>query len=149
MYKTIADAALQEAQKAFDAKEIPVGAVIFNTKTYQIIARGHNQTITKCDVSAHAEIRALQKACQKLKTTHLQGYSCYTTLEPCAMCAQALAWAGVDKVLFGAYDPKSGGVEHNARVFNHTHHKPEIIGGMEEKKCQALLTRFFKGLRNG
>ena len=148
MYKAIADIALQEAQKAFDAKEIPVGAVIFNTKTKQILSKEHNQTLALFDVAAHAEIRALQKACKKLKTTHLQGYSCYTTLEPCAMCAQALSWAGVDKVLFGAYDPKSGGVEHNARIFNHAHHKPDVIGGLEEKKCQALLTHFFKELRS-
>lgn len=149
MYKTITDAALKEAQKAFEAGEIPVGAVVFNTKTKQIVATAHNQTLALYDVSAHAEIRALQKVCKKLKTTHLQGYSCYTTLEPCAMCAQALSWAGIDVVMFGAYDPKSGGVEHNARVLNYAHHKPEIIGGVEEKKCQALLTRFFKELRHG
>ena len=64
------------------------------------------------------------------------------------MCAQALSWAEVDVVFFGAYDPKSGGVEHNARVLNYAHHKPQIVGGMEEKKCQDLLVRFFKGLRH-
>ena len=148
MYKTITDTAFREAQKAFGAKEIPVGAVIFNTQTKQIIAKAHNQTLTLSDVTAHAEIRALQKACKKLKTTHLQGYSCYTTLEPCAMCAQALAWAEIDTVLFGAYDPKSGGVDHNARVLTYAHHQPQVIGGLEEKKGQALLVKFFKELRD-
>ena len=148
MYKTIMAAALKEAQKAFDLKEIPVGAVIFETKTGRIVARAHNQTLTQQDVTAHAEIRALQKACKKLKTTHLQGYGCCATLEPCAMCAQALSWAEVDCVLFGAYDPKSGGVEHNARVLTFAHHKPEVIGGLEERKCQDLLVHFFKELRN-
>ena len=148
MYKKITSAAIKEAQKAFDAREIPVGAVIFDTQTKQIISKAHNQTLARQDVTAHAEIRALQKACKKLQTTHLQGYGCYTTLEPCAMCAQALSWAEVDAVFFGAYDPKSGGVEHNARVFDYAHHKPQIVGGMEEKKCQDLLVRFFKELRH-
>ena len=148
MYKTIITAAVKEAQKAFKAKEIPVGAVVFNTQTKQIVARAHNQTLALPDVTAHAEIRALQKACKKLQTTHLQGFSCYVTLEPCAMCAQALSWAGVDRILFGAYDPKSGGIEHNARVLKYAHHKPEVIGGLEEKQCQALLVKFFKELRD-
>lgn len=147
MNKTIIEIALEEAQKAFDADEIPVGAVLFETKTEKIIISTHNQTEEKFDISAHAEILALREGGIILKTNNLSGYSLFTTLEPCPMCAGALAWAKIDRVYFGAYDPKSGGIEHGARVLEHTHHKPEVYGGLEEKKCMQLLKKFFERKR--
>ena len=82
-----------------------------------------------------------------LKTNHFSGYSLFTTLEPCPMCAGALAWSKIDRIYFGAYDPKSGGIEHGARVLNHTHHKPDIYGGLEEEKCALVMKKFFERKR--
>ncbi|MBQ4084299.1 MAG: nucleoside deaminase [Alphaproteobacteria bacterium] len=147
MNKIIVETALEEAQKAFDTDEIPVGAVLFETNTGKIIATAHNQTEKMNDISAHAEILALREGGKILKTNHFSGYSLFTTLEPCPMCAGALAWSKIDRIYFGAYDPKSGGIEHGARVLNHTHHKPDIYGGLEEEKCALVMKKFFERKR--
>lgn len=147
MNEEVFQIAFSEAQKAFDEEEIPVGAVLFETKTGKIIAAAHNLTEQNKDVSAHAEILALKRAGEKLQTTHFQGYSLFSTLEPCPMCAGALAWAQIDRVYFSAYDSKSGGTEHGARIFEHTAHCPEIYGGIREKEGAALMKKFFKEKR--
>ncbi|MBO5997721.1 MAG: nucleoside deaminase [Alphaproteobacteria bacterium] len=144
----IIQTALDLAKEAFDSGETPVGAVIFDSKTKEILCSAHNLTEKENDATAHAEILAIRKAGKLLKNPNLSGYSIFSTLEPCGMCACAIAWAKLDNVYFGAYDTKSGGVEHGARMFEHTHHKPNVFGGLHETECLALVSDFFKNLRN-
>ncbi|MDJ1407416.1 MAG: nucleoside deaminase [Candidatus Midichloria sp.] len=135
--------AINEARKAFDAAEVPVGAVIVCGE--QIIAKIHNLSINNIDITAHAEILALRKASHKLQTRYLTECDLYVTLEPCAMCAYAISLARIRRLYFGAYDPKTGGVDHGPCIFAHssTHHKPEYYGGIEERRCSKLLKDFF------
>ncbi len=127
--------------------EVPVGAVL--VKDNQIIARSANRVETDKDPTAHAEMIVIRQACHLLQTTRLLNCQLYVTLEPCAMCAQAIAHARISHVYFGAYDPKGGGVEHGARIFQQPtcHHIPEIMGGLEEQACSDLLKQFFAGKR--
>lgn len=145
----IVERALQKAKEAFDMDEIPVGAVIFNTKTFEIISSAHNETVQKYDPLAHAEIVAIRQACQKLNVKQLVGYSIFTTLEPCVMCAGAIGWARLDNVYFGASDPKTGAVDQGAQVFIHpqTHHKPNVVRGIRAEECGVLMSQFFKAKR--
>lgn len=135
--------ALLEAQKAFDAKEVPVGAVV--VRDGAVVARAHNLTVSQQNPLKHAELIAIQGACGALNRPYLEDCELYVTLEPCAMCAGAIAHARLARVYFGAYDPKSGGTEHGARVFDHpqSHHKPEVYGGIMEGECAQLLKDFF------
>jgi tRNA(Arg) A34 adenosine deaminase TadA len=135
------DLALDEAKKAAGLGEVPVGAVLYRGE--DILAVAHNKTEARRDPTAHAELLALQAALAKTGQIYLQDCTLAVTLEPCAMCAQALSWARVGEVRFGAYDTKSGGVVNGARVFNHAHHKPQVIGGQQEAACQKLLRDFF------
>ncbi|MDR1267099.1 MAG: nucleoside deaminase [Holosporales bacterium] len=139
--------ALAQAERAFSAGEVPVGAIV--TRAGKVIARAGNKIVAPFDPTGHAEIRVLRQACARLKTTHLTDCDLYVTLEPCPMCAQAIAWAQVRRLYFGAYDPKSGGVEHGPRIFTHAscHHQPEVVGGCEEALCRAVLVRFFSSKR--
>ena len=143
----IIQTALDLAKKAFDSGETPVGAVIFDTKTKKILCSAHNLTEQDNDPTAHAEILAIRKAGKLLGNTNLSGYSLFVTLEPCSMCAAAIAWAKLDNVYFGAYDVKSGGVEHGAKMFTYTHHKPNVFGGFHETECANLMSNFFENLR--
>ncbi len=145
----IFDAAYQMAEQAFNQNEVPVGAVVFHPETNEIIARAHNLTETNQDPTAHAEIIAIQKACRKLNVKRLDGYDLFVTLEPCVMCAGAIAWARIRTVYYGANDPKTGGLNQGACVFTHpqTHHKPLVIGGIEAEKCGALMSQFFQQKR--
>lgn len=145
----IVDLALQKAKEAFNADEIPVGAVVFASKTFEVISCAHNETIQKCDPLAHAEVIAIRQACEKLQTKQLVGYSIFTTLEPCVMCAGAISWARLDVVYYGASDPKTGAIEQGTQVFGHsqTHHKPLIVKGIQQKECGNLMTDFFKAKR--
>ncbi|MDR2902655.1 MAG: nucleoside deaminase [Lactobacillales bacterium] len=149
MNDLIFKAALHQARKAGALQEVPVGAVVFDTRTGEIVAKAFNQTEKKRDPTAHAEILAVQKACRKLKCKRLPGYSLFVTLEPCPMCAGALSLARLDHVYFGAFDPKTGGLMQGARVFEHpqTHHKPQLTGGICAPDCGALLSDFFKAKR--
>jgi tRNA(Arg) A34 adenosine deaminase TadA len=144
MFRTYMDDALEEAAKAFERGEVPVGAVIVETSG-NIIARAGNETRGRMDPSAHAELIAIRKACNTLKTERLLNCDMYVTLEPCAMCAALIAHARIRRVYFAASDPKSGGVEQGARVFEHkqTHHVPEIYSGIGEEKAVKLLRDFF------
>ena len=148
MEKVIA-LALDMAKKAFELGETPVGAVVFDTKTKRIISSAHNLTESQNDSTAHAEILAIRDAEKALGVSNLSGYSLFATVEPCAMCAGAIAWAKLDKLYFGAYDTKSGAVENGVHFFESStcHHKPEIVGGLHEADCSALMTDFFKEKR--
>jgi len=139
--------ALAEAQRAYEDGEVPVGAVV--VKNGQIVGRGHNQVERLADPTAHAEMLAVRAACGALGSERLVGASLFVTLEPCAMCAGAIAAARLARVVFGAEDLKSGGVLHGARVFSHpqAHHAPEVLGGVGEAEAAALLRAFFAGLR--
>lgn len=139
--------ALAAAHAAGDRGEVPVGAVIVRDGT--VIATSANAVIEGSDPTAHAEMEVLRAAAKVLKTPYLVDCDLYVTLEPCAMCAGAIALSRVRRLYFGAYDPKGGAVEHGPRFFTQPTclHKPEIYGGILEAECSALLRTFFEGLR--
>jgi tRNA(adenine34) deaminase len=143
------DLALNEAQQAALAGEVPVGAVIVDARG-QVLAAAGNRTRRDCDPTAHAEILAIRQAAAILGQERLVGCTLYVTLEPCAMCAGALVHARVARVIYGAADPKSGGTDHGARVFTHpqSHHRPEVIGGISDEACSTLLVDFFAQRRS-
>ena len=143
------DLALGEARAAGGRGEVPVGAVIVDSDTGKIIASAGNRTEEDNDPTAHAEILAIRNATSTQGQTRLENFDLYVTLEPCAMCAAAISLARVRRLYFAAYDPKSGGVEHGAKVFEHAtcHHKPEVIGGLNESEAAELLMDFFKAKR--
>jgi len=137
------DAALALARDAALRGEVPIGAVI--VRSGAVIASGHNLVESTPDPSAHAEIVAIRAACALLGSPRLIDCDLYVTLEPCAMCAQAISFARIRRLYFGAYDPKGGGVEHGARIYQQPtcHHAPEVVGGINEAECGALLQNFF------
>lgn len=139
--------ALQLAKKGFTLGEVPVGAVIAHKN--QIIASAHNLTETNNDPTAHAEILVIRAACELLGSPRLPECDLYVTLEPCAMCTAAISFARIRKLVFGAYDPKGGGVEHGGGFYHQAtcHHAPEVIGGVMESECGALLKGFFRERR--
>ncbi|MBP6769629.1 MAG: nucleoside deaminase [Reyranella sp.] len=141
--------ALAEARAAGRRAETPVGAVIAGPAG-NLLAREGNRTRERADPTAHAEILAIRAACAAAGSERLPGAVLYVTLEPCAMCAAAIAAARIARVVYGAPDPKSGGVEHGARVFDHpqTHWRPEIVAGVMETESAALLRAFFAERRN-
>jgi tRNA(Arg) A34 adenosine deaminase TadA len=143
------DHALEQARAAAAQGEIPVGAVVTDASG-AIIASAHNRTEATQNPTAHAEFLALQAAAAARGQKYLADCTITVTLEPCVLCAGAIAAFRVGKLVFGAYDPKTGAVEHGPRVFTHatTHHKPEVIGGVRDSDCAALLAGFFAGLRN-
>lgn len=147
--ETILKIAYEQAQKAFKEDEVPVGAVIYNSNTGEIISTAYNETEKTKNPLAHAEILAIQKACETLNTKRLNGYSLFVTLEPCVMCAGAISHARLDAVYFGAFDPKTGAILQGAEVFKHTqtHHKPIVQGGINADENGKLLTDFFKAKR--
>jgi tRNA(Arg) A34 adenosine deaminase TadA len=141
--------ALDEAIKAESLGEVPVGAVIVDARTGEVICSSHNEVETKKDATAHAEMIVIKKACEKLGEARLDFCDLYVTLEPCVMCAGAIAHARIRRLYFGAYDPKGGGVEHGVRVFENKNcnHKIEVYGGILEQKCSQMLKAFFAKLR--
>jgi cytidine deaminase len=143
------DVALAEARAAGERGETPVGAALVDPATGRLVARAGNRTRELADPTAHAEIVAIRAACAAAGSERLPGLELYVTLEPCAMCAAAIAAARIALLCYGAPDPKSGGVEHGARVFAHpqAHHRPEVFGGIAETESAALLREFFAGLR--
>ena len=143
------DKALEEARDATARGEVPVGAVLV-APGGEVVARAGNRTRELHDPSAHAEMLAIRAACAAAGSERLPGHVLYVTLEPCAMCAAAIAAARIARVVYGARDPKSGGVHHGARVFSHpqAHHVPEVIDGIGEEAAAALLQEFFASRRN-
>jgi tRNA(Arg) A34 adenosine deaminase TadA len=140
--------ALEEAAKALERGEVPIGAVIVENFG-NIVARAGNETRARLDPSAHAEVLAIREACTVLKTERLVNCDMYVTLEPCAMCAALIANARIRRIYFAASDPKSGGIQQGARIFDRkqTHHVPEIYSGIGEEKAAKLLRNFFSKKR--
>jgi tRNA(adenine34) deaminase len=140
--------ALVEAGKAVAAGEVPIGAVI--VKDGAVIAAAHNAPRSLSDPTAHAELLAIRAAAQVLGNERLDGCELWVTLEPCAMCAGAIAHARIAKVYYGASDPKGGAVEHGARVFEQAQclHRPEVYPGIGEAEAAEVLRRFFRDRRN-
>lgn len=136
------------AEDAKDADEIPIGAVI--VKDNRIVGRGYNQTELLQDPTAHAEMIALSAACSTIGNKYLEGCTLYVTLEPCPMCAGALVWSKIDRIVFGASDPKSGacGSVFNLASNNKLNHQVEVIQGVLEQDCEWLLKQFFEGKRS-
>lgn len=137
--------AIEEAKKAIDSDDVPVGAVI--VKNNVMIAKGHNLVEERSCCLYHAEILCIEEASRFLNRRLLEDCDLYVTLEPCAMCAGAIAHARIKRLYFGAYDPKGGFIDHNARVFKDTLHKPDVYGGIQEEECAQLLKDFFKNKR--
>ena len=140
--------ALALAKEAGEAGEVPVGAVLTDAKG-EVLAQTHNLVETDHDPTAHAELLAIREAARKLGLKRLEGAVLYVTLEPCPMCAQAIAFARLGRLVFGAYDPKAGGVDHGPRIFTQPgcNHVPEVIGGFQEEAAAALLKDFFAARR--
>ncbi len=141
--------ALEQAEAAARVGEVPVGAVLVDPLAGAVLARAHNLVEGSSDPTAHAELLVIRAAAAELGAARLTGADLYVTLEPCAMCAQAIAFARLRRLYFGAYDPKGGGVEHGPRIFRQAtcHHRPEVIGGVEETRCGDLLRGFFRARR--
>ena len=139
--------ALDEARAAADAGEVPIGALLVLNGS--IVARAGNRTIRDTDPTAHAEMVVLREGARFLGNYRLAETVLYVTLEPCAMCAGAISLARLRRLYYGASDPKSGGVEHGARVVSHAtcHHAPEVYGGIGETESASLLKTFFAARR--
>ena len=139
--------AIKEADKSAALDEVPVGAVI--VKDNKIIARGHNLREKTHDPTSHAEIVAIRKACKKLKSWRLEGCTIYVTIEPCAMCAGTLLWTRIDRIVFGANDPKGGAIGSSFELFRvkNINHHPEITRGVLDGACASLISNFFKKKR--
>ncbi|MBW8270800.1 nucleoside deaminase [Caldovatus aquaticus] len=136
--------ALEEARAAAARGEVPVGAVVTDAAG-RVLARAGNRVEELADASAHAELLALRAAAALRGEPRLPDCTLTVTLEPCPMCAQAASFFRIRRLVFGAYDPKGGGVEHGARIFAAAscHHAPEVVGGVRESECAALLRGFF------
>ena len=141
--------ALELAQKAAVADEVPVGALVVNPKTGEIISLAHNQSAHGSNATAHAEILAIRQACEKLNTTRLWELDMYVTLEPCTMCAAAISFARIANLYFGATDEKGGAVVSGVKFYESPtcHHKPIVESGICADECGKILKDFFKNKR--
>jgi tRNA(adenine34) deaminase len=137
--------ALKEAQLAFERDEVPIGAVLVDVKTGDIVTQAGNQTIALSDPTAHAEILVIREQCTRLGVQRLPEYDLFVTLEPCPMCASALSFARIHRVVIGALDPKSGGLVSGPALNTvpQLHHKMDIISGVMTEQCGDILKRFF------
>jgi tRNA(Arg) A34 adenosine deaminase TadA len=140
--------ALALARAAATAGEVPIGAVIVGPDG-RVLAEAANRTETDNDPTAHAELVAIRLAARKLGAPRLVDCDLYVTLEPCPMCAQAISFARLRRLYYGAADPKGGGVEHGPRIFAQPscHHRPEVYGGIAEREAGDLLRAFFQERR--
>ena len=134
--------ALDEARQAYREGEIPIGAVIVCKE--RILSRAHNLTETLCDVTAHAEMQAITAAANALGGKYLTDCTLYVTVEPCTMCAGAIGWAQIPRIVFGTADEKRGYHEYAPRAM---HPKAEIVGGILEDECRELMQSFFRSRR--
>ena len=140
---------MAEAEAAAERGEVPVGAVVVDGCSGRVLGSAGNAVEAAHDPTAHAEMLAIRAAAAERGTARLADCDIYVTLEPCAMCAQAIAFARLRRLYFGAADPKGGGVEHGARIFRQPtcHHRPEVIGGIQESRAARLLRDFFEARR--
>lgn len=143
------DLALAEAEAAAARGEVPVGAVLVDSRSGEVMALAGNRVEELKDPTAHAEMLVIRAAAQAAGLKRLEGADLYVTLEPCAMCAAAISFARLRRLYFGAGDPKGGGVEHGARFFSQAtcHHRPEVYGGIAERAAADLLRIFFQARR--
>jgi len=145
------DLALRQAEAAFERGEVPVGAILVDGRSGEILAADHNRVEERHDPTAHAEMLVIRAVASGRREKRLPFADLYVTLEPCAMCATAMSFARIRRLYFAAADPKGGGVEHGPRIFTQPtcHHRTEVHGGMEGAKEQAshLLKEFFKARR--
>ncbi|WP_235890661.1 nucleoside deaminase [Martelella alba] len=139
--------ALAEAKAAGERGEVPIGAVIVRDGV--VLAAAGNRTREKCDPTAHAEIEAIRAACAAAGSERLPGAQLYVTLEPCAMCAAAISFSRIERLYYGAEDPKGGGVDHGGRLYSQPtcHHAPDVYSGLSETEAAALLKEFFSDRR--
>ena len=137
--------AIEQARIAETCNEVPIGAVLVDPQG-KINQSSHNLVIGNSDPTAHAELNVIRRECRSLKNERLNGYSLCVTLEPCPMCATAISFARISKIVYGASDRKSGGIEVGPKIFAHSqsHHKPEIVKGINQEICSHLLKNFFK-----
>jgi len=140
--------ALEEAHKAFDKGEVPVGAVLTDGGE-TVLARAHNLTVTAADPTAHAEVLAIRHAALALGNERLTGTTLYVTLEPCCMCAGAAVWARIGRLVFGAADPKAGAAGSLYRIPDdeRLNHRMEVRAGILEGECREIMQRFFRSRR--
>jgi tRNA(adenine34) deaminase len=150
VFRSHMQAALAEAAAAGARGEVPVGAVVVDPAG-QVVAQAGNRTRELNDPTAHAEVLAIRAACAAAGSERLPGHALYVTLEPCPMCAAAIAAARVARLYYGASDPKSGGVAQGARVFSHPqcHHVPEVFDGIDGAAAETMLKEFFEAKRKG
>lgn len=141
--------ALEEASAAAEREEVPIGAVLVHFPEGKIVARAGNRTIERRDPTAHAEILAIREGCELFGAQRIPECDLYVTLEPCAMCAAAISFARLRRVVYGAPDPKGGAIEHGPRFFTSPtcHHRPETRGGVLEADCGEILKNFFRARR--
>jgi tRNA(adenine34) deaminase len=141
--------ALAEAEKGAAVGEVPVGAVLVDGDSGTVLAATHNRVEVDHDPTAHAELLAIRAVARARGEKRLAACDLYVTLEPCPMCAQAISFARLRRVYYGAADPKGGGVEHGPRIFGQPtcHHRPEVYGGFEEVRAGELLRAFFRDRR--
>lgn len=140
--------AIDLAKEAKSINEVPVGAVLVDNLSKEIVSMGYNIVEKEHNATYHAEVVIINKMAS-LGVKNLQNYSLYVTLEPCAMCATALSHARIGKIYFGAYDEKMGAIDSNLQIYNSKvcYHKPEVYGGFHEKECGDLLKDFFLNIR--
>ncbi len=138
-------AALEEAKRAAILEEVPIGAVLVNQNGETIASHG-NRTRAQNDPTAHAEILCIRKACHAQNAQRITDTTLYVTLEPCAMCAAAISFARIKRVIIGATDPKGGGILHGGRFYEQAtcHHRPEVFHGLLAQECGQILKDFFK-----
>ena len=139
--------ALVEARKAYELGEVPIGAVV--VKDGEVIATAYNLRETGHDATAHAEVLAIRRACEKIGHWRLTGATLYVTIEPCPMCAGALVMSRVDRLVYGAADYKAGAVESLYKITNHSglNHRIEVRAGVREEECRNLMKDFFRERR--
>lgn len=141
--------ALEEAKAAAARDEVPIGAALVHSETGEIVTAAGNRTIELSDPTAHAEILVIRQQCEKLGVQRLPEYNLYVTLEPCTMCAAAISFARISRLIIGAPDQKGGGVLHGARFYDQPtcHHKPEVTSGIMADDCGDILREFFRSKR--
>ncbi len=147
-FRSFMEIALEEARAAADRGEVPVGAVLVSPQG-NVVARAGNRTRELSDPTAHAEVLVIRAGCHAAGSERLIGYDLYVTLEPCPMCAAAISNARIDRLYYGAADPKSGGVSVGPRIFSHPqcHHAPEVYDDIHSAASEALLKSFFAARR--
>ena len=141
--------AFRQAEAAVVRDEVPIGAVLVDSTSGQVLAADHNRVEELHDPTAHAEMLVIRAVSMGRKEKRLPLADLYVTLEPCPMCAAAISFARLRRLIFAARDPKGGGVEHGPRIFQQAtcHHRPEVFGGLDETRSAALLRGFFQAKR--